>query len=143
IARAILGNTTNYPLPNRSVTGVTGNFVGATLFTARAHQGDLRLDWNASPNDKLFGRFSFATYKDQREEQPFPIFLGSLNDQPFRNFGLNWNHVFGPSVINEVLVGYSKTTVIADTLDWAGVGSGNATYGIAGGQPIDGLSQIQ
>jgi hypothetical protein len=143
IARAILGNTTNYPLPNRSVTGVTGNFVGATLFTARAHQGDLRLDWNASPNDKLFGRFSFATYKDQREEQPFPIFLGSLNDQPFRNLGLNWNHVFGPSVINELLVGYSKTTVIADTLDWAGVGTGNATYGIAGGQPIDGLSQIQ
>ncbi len=50
--------------------------------------------------------------------------------------------MFGPSLINEVLVGYSNTTVTADTLDWAGIGAGNATYGIAGGQPIDGLSSI-
>ena len=50
--------------------------------------------------------------------------------------------MFGPSVINEVLVGYSHTTVTAETFDWAGVGAGNAKYGIAGGQPIDGLSQI-
>jgi len=144
IARAILNDTANYPLPNRTVPGgIAGNFVGETLFTARAHQGDLRLDWNASPNDKLFGRFSFATYQDQRELQPFPLFLGSRNDQPFRNFGLNWNHLFGPTLVNELLVGYSKTTVIGETLDWAGIGNGNASYGIAGGQPIDGLSQIQ
>ena len=55
--------------------GVTGNFVGDTLFAIRAHQGDLRLDWNASPNDKLFGRFSFATYEDRREKNPFPLML--------------------------------------------------------------------
>ena len=45
-------------------------------------------------------------------------------------------------MINELLVGYSNTTVIAETLDWAGVGDANALYGIAGGQPIAGLSQI-
>jgi hypothetical protein len=140
IARAILDNTTNYPLPNRTVTGVAGNFVGETLFTARAHQGDLRLDWNASPNDKVFGRFSFATYKDQREVQPFPLFLATVNDQPFRNFGLNWNRTFGPTIVNELLVGYSKTTVIAETLDWGGIGDANGSYGIAGGQPIAGMS---
>jgi Carboxypeptidase regulatory-like domain/TonB dependent receptor len=143
VARAILSDTANYPLPNRTVSGVTGNFVGETLFTVRAHQGDARLDWSASPNDKLFARFSFATYKDERTKQPFPLFLASLNDQPFHNLGANWSHVFGPSIVNEVLVGYSKTTVITDTTDWAGVGNANAHYGIAGGQPISGLSQIQ
>ena len=45
-------------------------------------------------------------------------------------------------MINELLVGYSSTTVVAETLVWAGVGNGNANYGIAGGQPIAGLSQI-
>ena len=45
-------------------------------------------------------------------------------------------------MINELLVGYSNTTVTAETLDWAGIGAGNALYGIAGGQPIDGLSSI-
>src|SRR5437867_6483735 len=52
IARAILGDTSLYPLPNRDVGGVGGNFVGEALTTVRTHQGDLRLDWNASPNDK-------------------------------------------------------------------------------------------
>jgi outer membrane receptor protein involved in Fe transport len=141
-ARALLSDTANYPLPNRNVTGVTGNYVGETLLTIRAHQGDLRLDWNASTNDKLFGRVSFAKYEDQRDKQPFPLFLTTRNDQPFYNIGANWSHVFGPSLINEVLIGFSNTTVVAETFDWAGIGDGNARYGIAGGQPIAGLSSI-
>ena len=64
------------------------------------------------------------------------------DDQPFYNVGVNWTHVFGPSVINEVLAGYSRTTVVSETYDWAGIGAANGSYGIAGGQPIDGLSCI-
>ena len=142
-ATALLSNTANYPLANREVPGgITGNYVGETLFKIRAHQGDLRLDWSASANDKLFGRVSFATYEDQRDKNAFPLIFSTRNDQPFYNVAFNWSHVFGPSVINEVLVGYSNTTVTAETYDWSGVGAGNALYGIAGGQPIDGLSQI-
>ena len=142
-ARAILNDLVNYPLPNRTVTGVTGNYVGPTLFTVRAHQGDARIDWSASDNDKFFGRYSFATYEDRRDQQPFALFLGSRNDQPFHNVGFNWNRVIGTSMVNELLVGFSHTTVTAETFDWAGIGDGNALYGIAGGQPIGGLSQIQ
>jgi carboxypeptidase family protein len=141
-ALAILNDTAHYPLPNRTVSGVTGNYVGETLFKIRAHQGDARLDWNASPSDKLFARYSFATYTDERDQQPFPLVFATRNDQPFWNVGVNWNHVFSPSIINEVLVGFSHTTVTSETFDWAGVGAGNALYGIAGGQPIDGLSCI-
>src|SRR3990172_7926990 len=143
-AAAILNDTANYPPQNREVPGgIIGNYVGDTLFEIRAHQGDLRLDWNASANDKLFARFSFATYTDERSKQPFPLMLATKNDQPFWNVGFNWSRVFGPSVINEVLIGYSNTTVTAlNGYDWAGIGAGNARYGIAGGQPIDGLSQI-
>ncbi len=142
-ARAILSNAANYPLPNRTVPGgITGNYVGETLLAIRAHQGDLRVDWSAATNDKFFGRYSFAFYEDRRDQQPFPLSFATRNDQPFHNVGFNWNRVFGSSLINELLVGYSSTSVVAETLDWAGVGAGNALYGIAGGQPIDGLSQI-
>jgi len=142
-ARAILNDLTNYPLPNRTVPGgISGNYVGETLLTVRAHQGDVRVDWSASPKDKFFGRYSFALYDDKRDKQAFPLVFATHNDQPFHNVGFNWNRVFGSSLINEALVGYSSTTVVAETLDWAGVRSANATYGIAGGQPIAGLSNI-
>ena len=122
--------------------GITGNYVGETLLAIRAHQGDMRLDWNASANDKLFARFSFATYKDQRDKQPFPLVFATRNDQPFYNVASTGAAYSGPTVINEVLVGFSHTTVTGETFDWAGVGDANALYGIAGGQPIDGLTPI-
>ncbi len=141
-ARAILSDLAKYPLPNRTVSGVTGNFVGETLLSVRAHQGDARFDWSASEKDKVWARYSFATYVDERNRQPFALFMGSRNDQPFHNVGVNWTRVLGPSTINELQAGYSITKVVAETLDWAGFGNGNSTYGITGGQPIPGLSSI-
>ena len=142
-ARSILNDLAKYPLPNRTVAGgLTGNFVGETLLAVRAHQGDVRLDWNASGKDKVWTRFSFATYVDERNKQPFALFMGSRNDQPFQNLGANWTRVLGSSTVNELQVGYSSTKVIAETFDWAGVGNGNAAYSIIGGQPIPGLSSI-
>ncbi|PYR59080.1 MAG: hypothetical protein DMF91_15680 [Acidobacteria bacterium] len=44
--------------------------------------------------------------------------------------------------MNEVLVGFNQIGIVNHTLDWAGIGNGNATFGIAGGQPIPGLSSI-
>jgi hypothetical protein len=143
LARAILNNQSLYPLPNRTVSGVVGNFVGDRVETTRAHQGDLRLDWNASQSDKIFGRFSFSEYDFKQDKRAFPLILGNHQDGPFRNVAADWNHVFGPSVINEVLVGYNEITVRSVALDWAGLGNGNATFGIPGGQPVPGLSSIR
>ena len=142
IARALLGNTSLYPLPNRSVGGVVGNFVGDALTTTRAHQGDVRMDWNASPKDKVFGRFSFAQYESRNDIRPFALLLGSLTDSPFRNLAFNWNRVFSSSLVNEAIVGYNRVTIVTKALDWAGIGTANATFGIGGGQPIPGLSSI-
>jgi outer membrane receptor protein involved in Fe transport len=142
VARAILSDLANYPLPNRSVAGVSGNYVGETLLRIRAHQGDLRLDWNASQNDKIFGRYSFALYESANERNTMPLAFITRADQPFWNVGFNWNRILGPTVINEVLIGFSNTTVVSELYDWSGIGAGNARYGIAGGQPINGLSSI-
>ena len=142
VARAILSNTALYPLPNRGVTGVLGNFVGPTSTTTRAHQGDARLDWNASANDKVFARFSFSTYDSRNDVRAFPLLLGSSTTGPFKNLALNWNRVFKPSLVNEVLLGYNEIAVVSSTLDWNGIGNANSTFGIPGGQPIPGLSAL-
>ena len=142
IARAILSNTSLYPLPNRNVGGVSGNFVGDALTTTRAHQGDVRVDWNVTANDKVFGRLSLSKYESSNDKRPFPLLLGSLTDSPFRNVAFNWNRVFTSSLVNEVLVGFNQIKIVTKALDWAGIGNANATFGIAGGQPIPGLSSI-
>jgi Carboxypeptidase regulatory-like domain/TonB dependent receptor len=142
IARAILTNTSLYPLPNRVVSGVSGNYVGENLTTIDANQADVRVDWSASNDDKIFGRFSFAEYESRTDKRAIPLFLGSLTDAPFRNLAFNWNRIISSSLVNELLVGYNQITIVSDTLDWAGLGDANATFGIAGGQPIAGLSSI-
>jgi len=142
VARGILDNTTLYPLPNRSVSGVSGNFVGPTLTTIRAHQGDLRLDWNASPSDKVFARFSFSTFDSENNTRAFPLLLGQSQTGPFRNLALSWNRVFNPSLVNELLLGYNQISAVTHALDWSGIGDANATFGIPGGQPIPGLSSL-
>jgi len=142
IARAILDKTSWYPLPNRTVTGVTGNFVGETLTTVHAHQADVRVDWSPSMKDKVFGRFSFAEYESKNDQRAFPLLLGNLTDAPFRNLAFNWNRIFSSALVNELLVGYNQITIVSDTLDWAGIGDANASFGIGGGQPIAGLSSL-
>src|SRR5262245_20313191 len=92
-ALAIL-NDPNYPLPNRTVTGVAGNFVGDQLSTTRAHQGDVRLDWNASSRDKVFVRFSIAELETKTDKQAFALLLPTRSKSPVRNLAVNSNHVF-------------------------------------------------
>ena len=142
VASAILNNTALYPLPNRNVTGVTGNFVGTRLQEIRAHQGDVRVDWNLSSKDNLFTRLSIAEYEDVTSKRAIPLLMGSSQDAPFRNMAFNWNRIFGPAVVNELLLGYNQIGIVNHTLDWSGIGNANATFGIAGGQPIPGLSSI-
>ena len=57
--------------------GIIGNFVGETLTTIHAHQADVRVDWNASGSDKVFGRFSFSKYDEQNDKRGFPLLLGT------------------------------------------------------------------
>jgi hypothetical protein len=143
LASRILNNPSLYPLPNRVVSGgISGNFVGETLTTIRAKQGDGRVDWSLSDNDKIFGRFSMAEYESRNDKRAIPLLLGNVTTAPFRNLAVNWNRVFNSSLVNEVLVGYNQITIVSDTLDWGGIGDANASFGIAGGQPIPGLSSI-
>ena len=122
---------------------MTGNFVGESLSTTRAHQGDLRLDWNASPNDKLFLRFSIAELETKTDKQAFELLLPTRSKSPFRNLAVNSSHVFGPSLVNELLVGYNSVLFKNELNDWGGIGNANAAFGIAGDQPIAGLSSLE
>jgi hypothetical protein len=95
-----------------------------------------------SPKDKIFGRVSIAEYESRNDKRAIPLLLGNLTTAPFRNVAGNWNHIFNQSLVNELLLGFNNITIVSDTLDWAGIGDANAKFGIAGGQPIAGLSSV-
>jgi outer membrane receptor protein involved in Fe transport len=142
-ARALLGNTTNYPLPNRpGVNGLTGNFVGFQDSETRNHQGDLRIDANLSPSDNLSIRGSVGTYHNLTTETVFPLRPGGGWDSDARSVAVNWAHTW-PAAVNELRVGWSHVLIDENpTANVFGLGDYNQTLGIPGGQVIPGLSEI-
>src|SRR5262249_31071499 len=110
IARSILSNPALYPLPNRNVGSVSGNYVGDAHTTTHAHQGDVRVDWNATAKDKIFGRVSISSYESSNDKRPFALLLGSVTDSPFRNVAFNWNRIFSNTLVNEALFGFNQIT---------------------------------
>jgi len=138
IARAILGNQTLYPLPNRS--GDRNNLVAPFSDKSRTHQGDLKLDANLSGSDRLFARVSLQKFKAEPTLAPIKSNLIATNDSPFFGAALNWTRTLSPSALNELLLGFTHVKFQTIPTDWAGIGNANATVGIPGGQTIGGLT---
>ena len=138
IAQAVLANQRRYPLPNRG--GDTNNLVAPSADKQRAHQGDAKVDWNISTNDRMFARFSYQSYKAEPERAPLESNLTSTNDSPFLSLAGNWTRTISASALNELTAGFTHVKFQTIPVDWAGIGDANATIGIPGGQPIPGLS---
>jgi hypothetical protein len=58
IARALLSDTTLYPLPTRSGTNVTNNFATQTADAVDNRQFDAKIDAKLSNADSIWGRYS-------------------------------------------------------------------------------------
>jgi hypothetical protein len=138
IAQAVLANQTLYPLPNRS--GDTNNLVAPSSDKQRAHQGDVKVDWNISASDRMFARFSYQHYKAEPERAPLESNLTTTNDAPFLGLAGSWTRTLSSTALNELLVGFTHVKFQTIPTDWAGIGNANATVGIPGDQSIPGLS---
>jgi hypothetical protein len=140
IAAAIVGNTTNYPLPNRP--GLSGNYVSERDSQTRNHQGDVKIDWAATSNDNISIRGSLGDYDNSATQTAFPLILGGSWLSEAQSVAFNWAHVFSPTAVNEFRVGWSHVTIDDPPADVYGIGDYNAVVGIPGGQRVAGLSSI-
>ena len=137
IARAVLGNQTLYPLPNRA--GDINNLVAPSSDKQRVHQGDFKVDATMSDRDRVFGRVSYQYYKSEPERAPIQSNLIATNDSPFLGLAFNWTRTLGTTALNELLVGFTHVKFQTIPTDWAGIGKANATVGIPGDQENDQL----
>jgi outer membrane receptor protein involved in Fe transport len=138
-ALAILGNTTNYPLPNRP--GLSGNYVSHKDSQNRNYQGDVKLDWAASAKDNVSLRGSLASYDSKDIQTVFPLSIGGTQLNDAKNFAFNWSRVFSPTAVNDLRIGWSQIVLNNPPQD-NGLGDYNATVGIPGGQRVGGMSAI-
>ena len=102
-----------YPLNNRTVPDQ--NFVSSPPLIDRDHRFDLRVDHALTRKDELAARFSFG---DRMLFDPFSgqgnsVVPGYGTNIPRRsqNAMLSETHVFSPSVINEVRLGFNRVAL--------------------------------
>ena len=105
-----------YPLPNRiNPQGglLNNNFTEPLVHDDNTVQWDARVDYNLSPADQAFARYSY-----QHEYQIYPPPLGPILDGGGfgtdgnevaigENFAFSETHIFSPRILNEFRFGYN------------------------------------
>jgi hypothetical protein len=126
---------TLYPLPNVPGAGFfNNNFISNGILTSDIDQFDVRPDYNAGSNDKVFVRYSFQN--TDRIEPPLlidPVASGDFASNILirgQNAVAGWSHIFGSSLFNEFRFGYNR--VRSDSVHPAFGIDANAQYGIIG-----------
>ena len=130
-----------WPTPNTQVG--TNNFianVGATTFD---YTGMVKVDHNFSDHDRISGRY--ANYQGTTfTPGALPQEGGNANTPVSRNGVLTEVHTFGPRVLNELRVGYSRNQTFITVQD---IGLNAASVFQVNGQPlagvVDGTKNVQ
>lgn len=107
VAKALFSSPL-YPLPVNSRT--QGNYFNSTSSFNHMDQGDVKIDYNLSQNDRIFGRYS-QSRTDNPSTNTFPLFADSFLNAPTYNTVVNWTHTFNPGLVNEVRAGVNYVRV--------------------------------
>lgn len=101
-----------YPVPNVIGAGVA-NYVSTPTDSRNIHQFTVRLDHRISDKNNIYGRYSFD---NDFELDPFDIyngisnlpFYGRFDDQRAMSVSIVDTHVFTPSLVAELRLGYNR-----------------------------------
>ena len=130
-----------YPEPNQS--GLNNNYTVNKTNTDDTHSFDVRVDHNFSMKDRFFARYSFS---DNHKIRPSP-FDGDADGGGFAEgdekvrvggFAASHTHMFAPTLINEVRVGFSREHTNRLQPNGDNLSNMPAQYGILGIPQLDG-----
>ncbi len=135
VAQFLIANPKYYPLPNATPTdGIAANNYQAPYRNFKANnQGDIKLEYDMGPKDKITGFFSKSTAYDGTTPV-LPISFSGVNLFPTWLVGSNWVHTFSSTLINSARAGFTRTdwnTGVPQDSTGAFGTSGNAKVGIS------------
>ena len=136
LSKAFTSLVTN-PLYPKSITPVNG-FGQALSSSAQQYntdQGDIKIDYNLSNNDRFSGRFSKGNQFDPSTNS-VAILGNNVNSAHLDNTAVNWTHTFSPNLLNEARFGVNYVRYSAGITSFdSSVGALGNTIGIADGNP--------
>jgi hypothetical protein len=97
-----------YPLPTG--TTLNNNYLYANHTYINGDQGDAKIDYNLSANDRVFGRYSQSAISNPSTNN-VPIFYDSFANYPTKNGVVNWTRTISPSIVNEARFGINYVYV--------------------------------
>ena len=136
-----LFNSPLYPSPTGS--GLRNNAAYTTASLFNNSQYDIKIDFNATTNDHIFGRYSHAKQHNPTLNS-FALIGTGFSDAPIENAVLDWSHTFSSRLLNDVRVGFNHIRLHNGTAFASSVGNLGDQLGIGNGNPagVPGLLSI-
>ncbi|MFC5860841.1 carboxypeptidase regulatory-like domain-containing protein [Acidicapsa dinghuensis] len=110
VAKFLFANPSLYPLPNATPTDgiANSNYQAPTRSYKANNQGDIKIEYDWGPKDKLTGFYSMSTAYDG-STPVLPISFPGVNLYPTKLSGATWVHTFSPNLINTGRIGFTRT----------------------------------
>ncbi len=110
VAKFLLANPSLYPLPNAEPTDgiAANNFQGPSRNFKANNQGDIKIEYDPRLSDKVTGFYSMSTAYDGQTALLAISFPG-VSLYPSKVMGVNWVHIFSPSIVNSARIGFTRT----------------------------------
>ena len=93
-------------------------------------QYDIKIDFNATGNDHIFGRYSHAKQHNPTLNS-FALLGTGFSDAPIDNYVIDWSHTFNSNLLNDVRFGVNHVKLHNGTQFDSSVGDLGTQLGIA------------
>jgi hypothetical protein len=117
-----------YPTPINNQT--TNNAINTVTQAFNADQGDVKVDYTMTQNDRFEGRYSQA-YQNDPSSNSLLILGNGFAQAPIHNVVGTWTHTFSPSILNEARFGTSWVTLFNGSAFDPSIGNLGTALGIA------------
>ena len=128
VAQALFSSSL-YPSPTGS--GLQNNATYTQVQQFNTNQYDIKVDFNASSNDHIFGRYSHANQHNPTDNS-FTLLGGGFSDAPIENVAVDWSHTFSPTLLNDVRVGINHVRLHNGPTFSGAAATAGTDFGIAG-----------
>ncbi len=109
VARYLIAHPQYYPLPNHTPTDglVQNNFIGPTNSFVQNDQGDIKIEADPRPADKITAFYSEGRSFDG-SVAVLPVTFPNQDTYPDHLGGATWVHTISPTMVNEARIGFTR-----------------------------------